>query len=601
MKDYFRLLGFLKKHLHVLGAAFVTLILSAGFDGITLLPIVPLADRVLNRGEVILPFPLPPPLEHLVAAINQAEPLTLLWYLCVFGAVLIAFKFFFLFLQDYLMMDLSQRMVRDVRNALFQKLHLLSLDYFTEKKSGTLISRFTHDVTTLQDSVAVGLTDLLYRPFQILVFAVIAFSIHWKLAVASLVLIPLITVPVAKIGKRLKKVNQSALESMAEVSSVLHEFMSGVRIVKVFNMEGHERSKFERSNQDFYRYTMKRIKRVLALGPFSELVAGVGAIIILYIGGREVVRGTLSSGVLILFLGALLSLIKPAKKVTSTYGLFQQTLAVIPRVYEILDAVPSVAEKPGAKVLSPVQESIEFQNVSFRYPGKESDALQEVTLSVKAGEVIAIVGRSGAGKTTLVNLIPRFYDPTAGTILIDGTDIREVTLQSLREQVGVVTQETFLFHDSIEANIAYGRAGATTSEIEGAARLAHAGEFISRIPEGYQAVIGERGVKLSGGERQRIAIARAILKNPPILILDEATSQLDSESERYVQEAIERLMKGRTVFVIAHRLSTVVNADRIVVLEQGRMIEVGGHSELLKKDGLYKKLYSVQFQEVMNL
>ena len=599
MKDYFRLLAFLKKHLFTLGAAVASIVISGVFDGISLLPIVPLADRILNRGQITIPFRLPPFFAGVVEKMNRAEPMALLGALCVFGIGLVFLKAFFLFCQDYLMADLSQKLVRDVRSALFEKIELLSLDYFSERKAGTLVSRLTYDVGTFQDSVAVGLTDLLYRPIQLLMFGIIAFFIHWKLAILSLFLIPALTIPVARIGKKLKKVNLSALESMAELNTVLHEFIAGIRIVRVFNMEPHEKDKFERANQNFYRYTMKRVKRVIAIGPFSECVATMGAVFILFEGGRQVVEGRLSSGVLLLFLGALLSLIKPAKKLTSSYGLLQETLATIPRIFEILDAPPGVTEGEEAAALSPIQKSLEFRNVFFRY--KDTKVLQDISLKVASGEVIAIVGRSGAGKTTLVNLIPRFYDPAEGSLLIDGVDLRTVTLKSLRSQIGVVTQETFLFHDTIEANIGYGKIGASREAIAEAARLAHAHEFIARTPEGYQTVIGERGTKLSGGERQRIAIARAILKNPPILILDEATSQLDSESERYVQEAMERLMKGRTVFIIAHRLSTVVNADRIVVLEEGRIVETGRHSELVKKEGPYKKLYSIQFQEVMNI
>ena len=496
------------------------------------------------------------------------------------------------------MAALSQRFVKDIRNSLFEKIELLPLDYFSEKQTGALLSRITYDVAMLQDSVAVALTDFLFYPFQLLIYIGFIFSIHWKLALLSLVLIPLITFPVIRIGKRLRKVSLYAMESMADLNNVLHEFIAGVRIVKVFNMESHEKAKFEQANQNFYRYTMKRIKRVLAIGPFSESVAGIGALSLLFVGGRAVVQNKFSSGVLLLFLAALFSLIKPSKRLVSSYGLLQETLAVVPRIFEILDATPGVVDRENATVLAPIRHRLEFRNVFFRYDTR--DVLQDISFTVFPGKVVAIVGRSGSGKTTLVNLIPRFYDPNQGAIFIDGIDLRSVTLHSLRAQIGVVTQETFLFHDTVETNIAYGKVGAVSFEIEKAARLAHAHEFISRLPNGYQTVIGERGMKLSGGERQRIAIARAILKNPPILILDEATSQLDTESERYVQAALEQLMKGRTVFVIAHRLSTIVNADWIVVLDGGRVMEVGTHVELLKREGLYKKLYSIQFQEVMN-
>jgi len=599
MKNYLRLLAFLKHHLFAVCLAIVSIIISGCFDGITLLPIVPLADRILGRREVVVPFALPPFLQDLVRYLNEADPMALLGVLSLIGFFLILLKVFFLFLQDYLMMDLSQKVVKDIRNALFEKITRLSLDHFSEKKTGTLISRITYDVSMLQDSIAVGLTDFLYRPLQLLVFGALIFFIDWKLAALSLLLIPIITVPVARIGKKLKKVNISALESMAEINNILQEVISGIRIVKAFNREPYEQERFRNANHNFYRYTMKRLKRVIALGPFSEMVATVGAIFFLFVGGREVVRGTLSSGVLLLFIGALLSMVKPAKKLVSSYGLLQETLAIVPRIFEILDSTSTVVEKKEAGTLPPIRRSLEFRNVSFRY--NDINVLQGVSFTVSAGEVIALVGKSGAGKTTLVNLIPRFYDPTEGDIFLDGVNLRDTTLYSLRDQIGLVTQETFLFHDTIQANIAYGKEKATVTEIMEASRRSHAHDFACRTPGVYEAVVGDRGMKLSGGERQRIAIARAILKNPPILILDEATSQLDSESERLVQEAIEEVMKGRTVFVIAHRLSTVVNADRILVLEEGRLAEVGTHQELLKRDGLYKKLYSIQFQEVANI
>lgn len=596
MRDYVRLLGYLKAHLALATVAVLSLIASALFDGISLVPIVPLADRVLNRGQITLSTSLPPFLQTIILRLNEADPMRLLGWLCLVGIALMFFKCLFLFLQDYLMSDLSQRFVRDIRNKLFERLQLLSLDYFSEKKQGTLLSRITYDAGFLQDSVAVGMLDLIYRPCQMAIFATIAFYIHWKLAILSLVLLPAIILPVVKIGKRLHTVSVEAMEDMSDLNTTVQETIGGIQVIKSFNLESRRQEKFERHNEDFYHHTMKRMKRIQAIGPFSEFIAALGALFILFIGGRDVVQGRLSSGVFIFFLGALLSLIKPAKKLTSSYGLFKQTLAVTPRILELLEERPSVVERPNAKALAPVRERIEFQEVSFGY--ETQPVLEEITFLVPVGEVVAIVGRSGVGKTTLVNLIPRFYDPTRGRILIDGVDLREVTLRSLRDQVGMVSQETILFNDTIYANIAYGRPQATREELLQAARMSHADSFIQRMPRSYDTPIGDRGLKLSGGERQRLALARAFLKNPPILILDEATSQLDAESERLVQSAMDQLMTGRTVFVIAHRLSTVTKADRIIVLEGGRIAAIGSHRELLERGGLYQKLYAMQFEGV---
>jgi len=372
----------------------------------------------------------------------------------------------------------------------------------------------------------------------------------------------------------------------------LTETFIGVRIVKAFCAEQREIAKFKKQNQDYYRLAMKSIKRMLLLGITTELIGVAMALFIVFYGGRQVITGSLSFGVFALFMAALLSLIRPFKKLSQVNSIMEQALAASVRIYEVLDLTPSIAEKAGAGELSGFHRSIAFENVRFGYA--EQEILKGINLEVKKGQMLAVVGPSGVGKTTLVDLIPRFYDPQRGRILIDGVDIKELTLKSLRRQIGIVTQETILFNDTIRNNIFYGKPDATQEEIERAAEQAHAHDFIRRLPLGYDTVIGDRGTKLSGGERQRIAIARALLKNPPILILDEATSQLDAESERIVQEALDRLIQGRTVFVIAHRLSTVRNAHHIAVLDQGRLVQQGSHEELASKDGLYQRLYQMQ-------
>ncbi len=379
---------------------------------------------------------------------------------------------------------------------------------------------------------------------------------------------------------------------MADINSILYETIIGTRIVKAFNMEDYEIAKFNRVNRDYYKISMKSIKRLLIVGPTTEFVGCIAGIFVFFWGGREVIAGKLSFGIFGLFLGSLLSLLRPFKKLSQVNSLNQQAVAASVRIYEVLGTSPTVKEKSNPAELTGFKNNIVFEDVRFKYA--EHEILKGINLEVKKGTILAIVGRSGTGKTTLVDLIPRFYDSLKGRILIDGTDIKEFSLKSLRQQIGIVTQETILFNDTIRANIAYGNTEAKDETIEQTAILSYAHDFIKHLPAGYDTVIGDRGMKLSGGERQRLAIARALLKNPPILILDEATSQLDSEAERIVQEALDRLIQGRTVFVIAHRLSTVRAAHRIVVLEKGIIAEQGTHSELLSKDGLYKRLYQTQ-------
>jgi subfamily B ATP-binding cassette protein MsbA len=408
----------------------------------------------------------------------------------------------------------------------------------------------------------------------------------------SIVVLPMVAVPMILVGKALRKLSKRSQEKMADINSLLVETFIGVRIVRAFCAELREITKFKKQNHDYYRIAMKSIKRMLLLGIVTEMIGVAMVLFIIFYSGRQVMSGQLSFGAFALFMAALLSLIRPFKKLSQVNSIMQQAMAASTRIYEVLDSQSSVKERLGAGELKDFRQSVNFENVYSSYGNQE--ILKNINLEIKKGSILAIVGPSGAGKTTLVDLVPRFYDPKKGRVIIDGTDIKEVTFSSLRRQIGIVTQETILFNDTIRGNIAYVKPDATQKEIEEAAGLAHAHEFINSMPLGYDTVIGDRGTRLSGGERQRLAIARALLKNPPILILDEATSQLDSESERLVQEALDRLIKGRTVFVIAHRLSTVRSADKIIVLNEGVLIEEGSHEELLKKDGLYRKLYSIQ-------
>lgn len=593
MQDYRRLFKFAKPYYGLLILAGIFMGIVTLLDVFRLSAIVPVIDRIFTNKPIMFTsgrFPIL--IENILNQLNNLTPLKVLYLLLIVVPIALIIRAVFEFLQSYIMADVGQKVIRDVRNLIYEKLQTLSLDYFTQKRSGELVSRITNDVKLIENAVSYALTDLVYQSFQVISFAVLTFLINWKFALVSLVLLPLVAIPMVTVGKVLRKLSKKSQEKMADINSLLVETFMGVRIVRAFCMEAKEIAKFKGQNQDYYKIAMKSIKRMLVLGIATELIGVAAALFIIFYGGRQVIEGRLSFGVFALFMAALLSLIRPFKKLSQVNSIVQQAVAAVKRIYEVLDVQPSIKEIADAKALSPIKEAIVFRNISFSYGDKV--ILEEINLEVKLGSVLAIVGPSGVGKTTLVDLIPRFYDPCDGGILIDGQDIREVTLQSLRNQIGVVTQETILFNDTVKANISYGKPNATDAQIKQVAIQAYADEFISHLPRGYDTVIGDRGMKLSGGEKQRIAIARALLKNPPILILDEATSQLDTESERIVQQALEGLIQGRTVFIIAHRLSTVKSASQIVVLDKGRIVEKGTHQQLLEKNGLYKRLYSMQ-------
>jgi ATP-binding cassette, subfamily B, bacterial MsbA len=590
MNEYKRLFRFLKPQAGLFALASLFMLLSAFFDGLSLTMIVPLADKILNNKRIVLPAQVPLFVSDLINKINAMSQETLLTYLGVTLIVLCILKGVVLFLQGYLMNDVSQRVVTDLRCRLYAKIQDLSLDYFSHQRGGELMSRITNDVLQVGTVISSGLVDLIYQSLQVVVFAGIIMFIYIKLALVAIMILPVISWSIVTISKTLKKIFRRSQEKMADINSILYETILGARVVKAFNAEHYEKARFDTVNQDAYKLYMKSTKRVLLSGPVTELIGWVAGVFVLEWQGREVIAGKISFGVLALSLAALLSMLRPFRRLSQVNGLLQQGIASSNRIYEVLDTQPTVKERENPLGLAPFRDSIVFDKVSFSYGANE--VLKNINLEIKAGEVTAIVGPSGAGKTTLLDLVPRFSDPSKGKIMIDGTDLREVSLRSLRQQIAIVTQETILFNDSVRANIAYGLPAVKQADVERAARQAHIHDVIIQLPQGYETFIGERGTKLSGGERQRLAIARALLKNAPILILDEATSQLDTESERLVQKALNHLIAGRTVFVIAHRLSTVRNTGRIIVLNEGRIVEMGSHDELLKKqNGLYKRLY----------
>jgi len=596
MQNYFKLLAFLKDHKRIFSLAVVALFFTSLFEGVELSFLPALLDRIFNRREIVLPNNVPQFLNDLIGHVNAIEPETLYWALPLAVVVAMLLKHAFIYFSSFLMNDISQRVMRDVRSKLYSKIQNLSLDYFSEKRTGELISRITHDVGIIENAVSYGVTDLFRQPFKIVICIAIAFSIHLRAALIIFFVFPLLAYPISRIGKKLRKLATRSQESMADINTILLETISGVKVVKAFSTEDHEIKRFRGKNHEFYKLKMKSVRRTLLMSPITEIFGMICGILMILWLGKDVMEGKISSGIFILFFAAVMSIISPLKKLGNVNALTQQALSANERIYSVLDQEPSVKENSSAVDLPVIRENIRLKDVTFAYDQESGIVLKDIDLEIKAGQLVAIVGPTGTGKSTLVNLIPRFYDPTQGAVSIDGVDLKGVTFKSLRQQIGIVAQETFLFNDSVKANIAYGRPEVTQAEVEEAAKLAYAHQFVTKMPNGYDTLVGDRGFRLSGGEKQRISIARAVLKNPPILILDEATSQLDSESEKFVQEALDRLMQGRTVIAIAHRLSTIKKADKIVVLDNGTVVGVGCHEELLKQGGLYKRLHDTQFQ-----
>jgi subfamily B ATP-binding cassette protein MsbA len=524
------------------------------------------------------------------------DPIRSLNRICLTLLIVFLLKNAFDYLQSVLTVWVEQAVVRDLRNEVYSHLHQLSLSFFHSRRAGALLSRLTNDIALVRGALAAGFSNLIKSGLLLTVCLFWIFWTSWRLALLSLIVIPPSIILIVWLGKKLRRRSTITQERMADLNSILQETLTGIRVVKAFSMEEFEKRKFARAAQDYFRSFVKQRRLGATAGPLSEYLGVVAATLVLWYGGHEILlQRALQPQQFFIFLFAMLQLMNPLKSLSNVNATIQEGLAAAVRIFRLLDTQPTVASRPDARTVASIHEGFEFDGVSFRY-GAGGDVLHDVSFRARAGEMVALVGPSGAGKSTLVDLVARFYDPTEGRILLDGEDLREYDVASLRRLMGVVTQDPILFNDTVWNNIAYGVPDAAEESVRLAARSANAERFILQMSEGYQTRIGDRGMLLSGGERQRIAIARAIFKNPPLLLLDEATSSLDSESELLVQEALEALFAGRTVFVIAHRLSTIQRADRIFVLDGGRIVQTGTHAELVQVPGLYQKLHRLQFR-----
>jgi ATP-binding cassette, subfamily B, bacterial MsbA len=515
-------------------------------------------------------------------------PLALL--IVIFG------KGMFTFLATFLMKAAGNRIIKTMRDDLFKHVIYQSTSYFDQVTTGGLMSRLTNDVDRIQQAVSTSMIDLIEEAFILAGILAVMFATNWRMAVMGMVVTPLAVVPLAAFSRKLKKKGRQSQAKMAEMYNLIHETISGHRIVKAFGMERFELRKFLKASERYLRINLRLAWISSLSSPFMEFIGGIVAAFILYVGANSVAKGQLTPGDFGLFVTAIFSLFTPIKRLSRSNNVVQQAVSCLDRIQEVLDVPPQIQDNPGAYPLPPVQGLVRFEGVRFHYHA-DRPVLHDVTFEVQPRQTVALVGLSGAGKTTIINLLNRFYEPTAGRVAIDGIDIRDVTLASLRAQIGLVTQEIVLFNDTVRANIAYGQDDVPLDRIIAAATAAECHKFINDLPQGYETPIGERGGRLSVGQRQRLALARALLKNPPILILDEATSSLDSESERLIQQALDNIMKDRTTFIIAHRLSTIRRADMIMVVDKGRIAETGPHEKLVRKRGIYRKLYDLQFAE----
>ena len=582
MNIYKRLLNYVVPFKGRLAVAVVCLFLFSLFNVLVSATVYVVLNGFYHGGEVVVDNIPKLPFHHLVR-------FPIYWVPVIVVAVF-AGRGLFEYLSSYFMANVGLRAVMKLRNDLFRHLSRLSMGFYARGRTGDLISRIVTDVGNIQAAITDIVVDMVKEPLVILFNLPFVFFWGGRMALVAIAIFPLVTVPITLMGRRLRSTYRRISERLADITSMLQEIFTGIAIVKAFNMEDKEVEKFERVNKASFNELKRALKITVLQRPLVEIMGAIGVALGVWFGMQYLSPDRFGA-----FIASLFIFYEPLKKLSKVNSTIQGAVACGGRIFEMMDQVPEIQDRPGARGFAGPVEEVRFRRVSFSYePGKP--VLKSIDLTVKAGEVVAVVGASGAGKTTLVSLIPRFYDPQEGQVLVNGEDTRTFTLRSLRDLIGIVTQDTILFNDSVRDNIAYGNASASFEDIVSAAKAAQAHEFIEKLPRGYDTWIGERGVKLSGGQRQRLSIARAMLKNPPVLILDEATSHLDTESERDVQRAIDILMAGRTVFVIAHRLSTVQNASRILVMDQGEIVQQGTNISLLEEGGIYRRLYELQFQ-----